>query len=172
MKTPVLKYGLLSGAASAAMMLATVPFLDKLGFDNGAIFGYTAIVASFLFVFFGIKAYRDKELGGAITFRRAMAAGLLMTVISSLCYVVTWEFIYFKLTPDFSQKYSDYAVAKARARGASADDIAKTQQRMAELTALLDQPLTNAAFTFVEPFPIGVLMTAVSAAILRKKSAA
>ena len=81
MKKYVLTFGLLSGAASAAMLLAQVPFMDRIGFDNGAIFGYTALVAAFLFVFFGIKAYRDKELGGAITFGRALGAGLLMTVI-------------------------------------------------------------------------------------------
>ena len=169
MKKSVLKFGFLSGIASAAMMLATVPFLDRLGFDNGVVFGYTAIVASFLFVFFGIKSYRDKELGGSISFSRALAAGLLMTVISSVCYVITWEFVYFKLTPDFSQKYSAYAIEKARAGGKSAEEVAKTERQMAELTAMLDQPLMNAAMTFVEPFPVGVLMTVVSAAALRRK---
>src|SRR4029453_9191773 len=169
MKRSVLPFGLLSGIASAAMMLATVPFLHQIGFDNGVFFGYTAIVASFLFVFFGIKSYRDKELGGSISFGRALAAGLLMTVISSACYVITWEFVYFKLTPDFSQKYSAYAIEKARAGGASAEEVAKTERRMAELTAMLDQPLMNAAMSFVEPFPVGVLMTLVSAAARRRK---
>ncbi len=169
MKRSVLTFGLLSGIASAVMMLATVPFLDRIGFDNGVVFGYTAIVASFLFVFFGIKSYRDKELGGSITFGRALAAGLLMTVISSACYVITWEFVYYKLTPDFSQKYSAYAIEKARAAGASAEEVAKTERQMAELTAMLDQPLMNAAFSFIEPFPVGVLMTLVSAAVLKRR---
>jgi Protein of unknown function (DUF4199) len=168
-KKSVLKFGFLSGAASAVMMLATVPFLDRIGFDNGVFVGYAAIVASFLFVFFGIRSYRDKQLGGSISFGRALAAGLLMTVISSLCYVVTWEFVYFKLTPDFGQTYSDYAIEKARTRGASADEIANTERQMAELKVMLDQPLLNAAFSFIEPFPVGVLMTLVSAAALKRR---
>ena len=45
MKKYVLTFGLFSGAVSAAMMLASVPFLDRIGFENGAVFGYTAIVA-------------------------------------------------------------------------------------------------------------------------------
>ena len=51
MKKTVLKFGLLSAALSSAMMLATVPFIHRLGFEKGAIFGYTAIVLSFLLVF-------------------------------------------------------------------------------------------------------------------------
>ena len=54
MKKTVLKFGLLSAALSSAMMLATVPFIHRLGFEKGAIFGYTAIVLSFLLVFFGL----------------------------------------------------------------------------------------------------------------------
>jgi hypothetical protein len=34
---------------------------------------------------------------------------------------------------------------------------------------MLDNPLVNAAFTFLEPFPIGLVMSLVSAAILRTK---
>ena len=86
--------------------MARVPYIDTLGFEYGAVFGYTAIVAAFLFVFFGIKAYRDKELGGAITFGRAFAAGLLMTIISSLCYVAAWQFVLLPDHPDFFDKYA------------------------------------------------------------------
>jgi hypothetical protein len=169
MKRAVLKFGVLSGVASAVMMLATVPFMDRIGFDYGAYVGYSAMVAAFLFVFFGIKSYRDKELGGRITFTRALGAGLLMTLISSLFYVVTWEFVYFNLTPNFADRYSAYAVDKARRSGASAEQLAQTEKQMAELKVLLDQPLMNAAMTFVEPLPVGVVMTLVSAAALRKK---
>ena len=63
MKKIVLTFGLLSGVLSSAMMLATMPFMDRIGFDRGAVIGYTAIVLSFLFVFFGIRAYREQSGG-------------------------------------------------------------------------------------------------------------
>ena len=34
-----------------------------------------------------------------------------------------------------------------------------------------DNPLTNAAYTFIEPFPVGLLVTVISAAALRRKAA-
>ena len=56
MKKIVLTFGCLSGAVAAAMMWATLPFIHQIGFDKGAIVGYTSIVLSFLFVFFGVRA--------------------------------------------------------------------------------------------------------------------
>ena len=34
MKKTVLTFGLLSGGVSAAMMFATVPFIDRIGFES------------------------------------------------------------------------------------------------------------------------------------------
>ena len=39
MKKNVLTFGLISGAISSLMMLATVPFADRIGFDKGAVIG-------------------------------------------------------------------------------------------------------------------------------------
>jgi len=169
MKRIVLTFGLLSAGLSSLMMLLTVPFLDTLGFDHGEIFGYTAILLSFLFVFFGIRSYRENVGGGSVTFGRAFTVGLLITLISCVGYVVTWEFVYFKLAPGFADKYSAYAIEHMRASGASPEKIAETARQMNNLKELFENPLTNAAMTFVEPFPIGLAVTLISAAVLRKR---
>jgi len=168
MKKTVLTFGLISGALSSAMMLATLPFLDRLGFDRGAILGYTLIVLSFLLVFFGIRSYRE-QAGGHLTFGRGFVVGLLITVISCLFYVATWELIYFKLAPGFAEKYSTYMVEHLRASGASAQVIDAKVEEMRAFKQMYDQPLMNALITFTEPFPIGLLVTVVSAVSLRKK---
>jgi hypothetical protein len=82
MKKTVLIFGLISGAVSSGMMLATLPFIDKLDFDKGAIIGYTSLVASALVVFFGIRSYRDSVGGGHVGFGKALGVGLLITLIS------------------------------------------------------------------------------------------
>src|SRR4029078_7609645 len=104
MRKVVLVFGLLSGAVSAALMLMTVPFMHRIGFDYGLVVGYTAIVLSFLFFYFGTRSYRDNVAGGTVTFGRAFSVGLLIALISSLCYVVTGEFLYFNLIADFCDK--------------------------------------------------------------------
>jgi Protein of unknown function (DUF4199) len=170
MKKTVLTFGAISGAVSSVMMLGTLPLLDRIGFDKGAILGYTVIVASFLPVFFGIRAYRERA-GGPLTFGRGFTVGILITLISCACYVVTWEFIYFKLRPDFWNEYTVYAVDKARASGATEQDVEKTRREMTAFKTEYDKPLVNAAYTFLEPFPIGLVVTLVSAGILRRRTA-
>ncbi len=91
MRKTVLTFGLISGGILSLMMLSTVPFVDQIGFDKGAIIGYTTMVLSFLLVFFGIRSYRENIGQGVITFGRAFSVGILITIISCLCYVVTWE---------------------------------------------------------------------------------
>src|SRR5688500_10020958 len=94
MKKTVLTFGLLSGLISALLMFVNVLFIDRIGFDTGVIVGYTAIVMALLLVFFGVRSYRDNQLGGTITFGRAFGVGLLITLISCVIYVVVWEIEY------------------------------------------------------------------------------
>ena len=104
MKKTVVTFGLISGAVSAATMLATIPFTDAIGWEKGEILGYTMIVLSALMVFFGVRSYRENVGGGRLTFGRGFAVGILITLISSACYVATWEVIYYKLMPGFAGK--------------------------------------------------------------------
>jgi len=119
MKKTVLTFGLISGAISAAMMLVTVPFVDKIGWDKGEILGYTSIVLAALLIFFGIRSYRENVARGRLAFGRGFAVGILITLISSACYVATWEVVYFKFLPDFADKYAAHMVERAKASGAS-----------------------------------------------------
>lgn len=168
MKKTVVTFGLLSGTVSSLMMLLTVPFLDRIGFDHGEVFGYTAIVLSFLLVFFGVRSYRENVGGGTMSFGRGFTVGILITLISCVFYVVTWEIIYFKLAPGFADKYTAYAIEKARASGASQQKIDETARQMQQFKQMYDRPLVNAAITLVEPFPIGFVVTLISAAVLRR----
>ena len=172
MKKTVLTFGLIGGAIMAAMMFATLPFVDKIGFDKGEIVGYTTMILAFMLVFFGIRSYRENVGGGNITFGRAFSVGVLITLITCVGYVVAWEIIYFKFMPDFVDKYASYMVEKARASGASQQVIDAKLQQMTSLKAMYDNPFINAAMTFTEPFPIGLIVTLISAAILRKKTIA
>ena len=170
MKKTVLTFGLISGAVSSLLMMLLMIFLvDKIGFDKAIIVGYTTIVVSLLLVPFGIRSYRENVGGGSITFGRAFTVGILITLISCVCYVVVWLIAYYNFMPDFVEKYAAFMVEKARASGASQQAIAATVQEMNSMKTMLDNPLMNAAITFTEPFPVGLLVTLISAAILRKK---
>ncbi len=169
MKKTVLTFGLLSGAISALLMFVNVLFIDRIGFDTGVIVGYTAIVMSLLLVFFGVRSYRDNQLGGTITFGRAFGVGLLITLISCVIYVVVWEIEYATVFADFADKYAAHAMEQARAAGASEAELAAKAAEMADMQQVMDNPVVRPLFVFLEPFPVGLLVTLISAAVLRKK---
>src|SRR3954470_2443375 len=106
MKRIVLRYGLIAGAVMSAMMIATVPFMERLDMSVSMVIGYTTMVVAYLMVYFGVRAYRDEVLGGTIGFGRAFQVGILITLIACVCYVATWEVIYYRFFPDFGEKYA------------------------------------------------------------------
>lgn len=169
MKKTVLTFGLISGVVSSVLILVTAALHDRIGFDKGMVVGYTGIVLSFLLVFFGVRSYRENVGGGQITFGRALSVGLLITLISCAFYVVTWEIVYYNLMPDYMEKYTNYMVEQLRASGASQQLIDAKMQEISGMKAWLDNPLILAAIAFVEPFPIGLIISLISAAILRKR---
>ncbi len=169
MRKIVLTFGLIAGAVLSAMMLFTLPFIDKIGFDKGEVIGYTTMVLAFLMVFFGVKSYRDNVAGGTVKFGRAFLVGLMITFVASACYVVTWQVVYYKFAPDFVEKYAAYAVDKAKKSGATEARIVAQQKEMNEFVEFYKNPLANIAVTFLEPLPVGLLFTLVSAWVLSRK---
>jgi hypothetical protein len=170
MKQTILKFGLISGFVSALLMVSTLPFEDKIGESKALYVGYTVLVLSFLLVYFGIRSYRDNIGNGHITFGRAFAVGISITLITSVCYVLAWEVIYFNFMHDYLDKHAALEIEKARAAGATIAAIQAKAAEMARFKQQYDNPLYNSAITFTEPFPVGLLITLISAFVLRKKA--
>jgi ABC-type microcin C transport system permease subunit YejB len=170
MKKTILTFGLISGAVISGLMTLAMVFSNQIGFDRGLLVGYTSMVLSFLLVFFGVRAYRDNEGQGAITFGRAFGLGMCIMLIACVCYVVTWEILYHFFMPDYFDKYAAHAIEQARAAGADAATLAAKAEKLRQAKAMYANPFVNAAMTFIEPFPVGLLITLISAVILRKKA--
>ena len=174
MKRIVLIFGLIAGAIISAMLLVTVLFQDAIGFDRAEVIGYTSMVLAFLLVFFGVRSYRDNVAGGTVSFGRAFTVGALIVAVASLCYSATWQVIYFNFAPDFLSKYQAHSLEKARANGETEAAIAKKKAEMDDFAELYQNPAINAAITFLEPRPVGLIVALVSAGVLsrRRKGAA
>jgi hypothetical protein len=170
-KKTVLTFGLISGAVSIGILLATVHYIGSTDFRKEDILGYTSIVLSALVVFFGIRSYRENAGAGQLTFLRGVAVGLLITLVSCACYMVTFQIIYFKTTPDIGEKYAACMVERVRASGASQQKVDEMAKQARSYKQMYDNPVTNAALTFAEVYPIGLVVSLLSAGILRKKGA-
>lgn len=169
MKKTVLTFGLISGAILSVMMLVTIPFVDVIGSDRGEIIGYTTMVLAFLLIYFGVRSYRDNVAGGPVSFGRAFAIGMLITAVASACYVATWEAYYHKFAPDFVTKMKDASIAKVQRSGGSPEEIQRKTAEVERSMQLYANPIFNAAVSFLEPLPVGLLLSLVSAGVLRRK---
>jgi hypothetical protein len=169
MKKTVLTFGLIAGVILSVMMAVTVPFHDTIGYDRAEVIGYTSMILAFLLIFFGVRSYRDSVARGTVSFGRAFAVGALIAMVASVCYTATWEVIYFNFESDFLEKYQAHQIEQARANGESEASIAAERVKMERNAALYHNPAINAAITFLEPLPVGLLVALVSAAVLRRK---
>jgi hypothetical protein len=170
MKKTVLTFGLIAGLMISVLMDSSLLLADKIGSGHSMVIGYTIMVASFLLIYFGIRSYRDNNLAGQISFGRAFACGILITLISSVCYVLMWEVIYFNFMPHFMDSYFAAQIHKVQSAGldpaATAAQVAAIQQSQ----QLYQNPLVNMGYTLMEPLPVGLLITLISAALLRRTS--
>jgi Protein of unknown function (DUF4199) len=172
MKKTVLTFGLIAGLIISVLMDSSTLIASKMGSGhNSMLLGYTMMVASFLLVYFGIRSYRDNTLGGGISFGRSFTCGILITLITCVCYVVTWEIIYFNFIPHFMDGYWAAQIHKVQTAGLDAATTAAKVASIQQMQQSYQNPLVNSAYTFIEPFPVGLIITLISAAILRRKAA-
>ena len=169
MKKTVLTFGLIAGVMISVLMDGTLLVANKIGSGHSMLLGYTMMVASFLLVYFGIRSYRDNTLGGQISFGRAFACGILIALITCVCYVATWEVIYFNFIPHFMDSYWAAQIQRIQSSGLDSATIAKQVAAIKHSQELYQNPLVNMAYTFMEPLPVGLIMTLISAAVLRRK---
>ncbi|MFT3805646.1 DUF4199 domain-containing protein [Arenimonas sp.] len=165
----ILKYGLIAG-----LIVGIIDFTlfvsagDEPHFEYGMLIGYTIMLIALSTVFVGIKQYRDRDLGGVIRFWPAFGMGVAISFIAGLFYVAAWEASQAITGADFVTAYSNYVLEQARAEGQSAEAIAKMAAELAEFKVLYAKPLWRLLMIFTEIFPVGVLVSLVSALLLRR----
>lgn len=167
MKRIVTIYGLISGSIIVACILLSIPFWNNgtLTLENGELYGYTTMVISLSLVFFGIKSYRDNHSNGVITFGKAFKIGLLISLIASVMYSLAWEISLVSM-PDFVARMNEYYITALKNDGATDAEI----QQLITMQGYYQNPLIRFWITIiVEILPVGIVITLISAALLRKK---
>ncbi len=137
-------------------------------FSGNMLLGYTFMLIAFSFVFVGIKNYRDKFNQGLITFKKAFKIGILITLVGSTFYVISWLIAYYFYVPDFMDKMVDFSINSAKTSGKSAAEIAELATKMEEYRELYKNPVMVVLFTYLEIFPVGLIVTLVSSLILKR----
>ncbi|MES2826953.1 MAG: DUF4199 domain-containing protein [Bacteroidota bacterium] len=171
MKKNILIYGLIAGLIITTMMVCTAYLCyQKEDFQGNMFLGYATMIVAFSMIFVGIKNYRDKQLGGIISFGSAFKLGLYISLIASTMYVVVWLFDYYLFIPDFMEKYSSHVIKQYQDSGMGAAELKKEIDNMNWYKDMYKNPLFVVLLTYMEVLPVGAVVALISALILKKKS--
>lgn len=164
----ILKYGLIAGAVVGGIMFGvTVASGGEFPVEYGMLIGYGSMLLALSAIFVGIKRHRDDTLGGVIRFWPAFGMGLGISAVAGVIYVLAWEAAQAITDADFVAVYSQYLIEEQRAAGAGEAAIAQLRSELASFAVQYADPWFRLPMTFVEIFPVGVLVSLVSAALLR-----
>jgi hypothetical protein len=175
MKKNVLVFGAISGVLVSTFMFFSMLYCSKHPDFEGSssmVVGYASMLVAFSFIFVAIKNYRDQYNNGTVTFGKAFQIGLYIALIASTCYVITWAFEYNFLFPDFMDKYSQNMIDQMTKGGASQQMIDAQIAEMAGYKEMYKSPVFFALFTYMEILPVGLIVTLISALILKRKATA
>jgi hypothetical protein len=160
-------YGLLSGFVIIATMTTGIVLGGEGSFLSSHWFGYLVMLVALTFIFVGVKRYRDVERGGVIKFGSAFAMGLGIAAAAGIAYVIGWE-AYLAMTDyAFMDEYIAGIQRSHEAKGLSASALAEEMAKLESLRVNYANPLFRIPMTFLEIFPVGLLVSLVSALLLR-----
>jgi hypothetical protein len=160
----ILTNGLISGVVIIAGILGTI----LIGGGHSSLWlGYLIMLVALSSILVGVKQYRDRDLGGVIGFGKALLMGLGIAVTASVAYVLVWE-VYLAVTHyTFIDHYTASILAAKRAAGITGAEYRKAVAEMDTLRRQYANPLFRLPMTFVEIFPVGVLIALVTAVLVR-----
>ena len=164
----ILIFGVIGGiVVGAPMVLLTALSGGKTLFEGGMVLGYAIMLIALSTIFIAIKRQRDVNGGGVIRFWPALGMGLAITVIATVFYAAAWELAQAISGVDFPTVYGNAMIEKLQAKGASPEKIAAMRAEMAQFAVQYRNPLFRIPMVMVEILPVGVLVSVVSAALLR-----
>jgi hypothetical protein len=165
-----MKYGAISGLVVVGVIVAGMLYADGPGGGHAFSslwFGYLVMILALSTIFLAIREYRNKKLGGVIKFLPAFGLGLLVAAIAGVVYVVAWETFLAVSHYPFMENYTAAMIQSQRDSGVTGPELDAYIAQMEEMKVQYANPLFRLPMTFIEIFPVGLLVALISAAILR-----
>ncbi|MFN3968074.1 DUF4199 domain-containing protein [Flavobacterium sp.] len=173
MKKIIITNGLIAGAIVTAFMVYSTIEMQKPDFQPSMVLGYAGMLIAYVFVFLGIKNYRDNHNNGVITFGQGFKIGMLISLIASTIYVGVWLIEYYCFFPDFMEKFSAMSLKNLNKTTMTAAEIKAKTDEINMFKEWYKNPIWVILLTYAEILiPIGLLVPVISALILKRKTVA
>lgn len=171
MRRIILSYGAVAGGVIIGSTILSLNLAEgEIGASLPEWLGYLVMIVVLSVIFIGIKRYRDRDLGGVIRFKTAATLGLGITLVASVVYVTAWE-VHLAMTDHaFIEEYTQSVLATKQAEGLAGAALEAEVANMERLEARYADPVFRLPMTFLEIFPVGLLITLAAAGLLRNSN--
>jgi hypothetical protein len=168
MKSTVYRYGLLSMLALVVFSAIQLFALKNTSFEVQEASGYLAILVSMIFVFLGIRHYRDRVNSGYMTFGQGLKIGLLIVLIPSVAFGL-FDILYTEvINPGWSEEYYSHYVEKVKA-STSPEKLDAVLKQVQSQKELFSSPIMQFLIMAATVFIIGLIVAIISSLSLMKK---
>jgi uncharacterized membrane protein len=169
MKKNILIFGLIAGLIVGVLMICAIWLGNNNHDSTNEVIGYASMVIAFSFIFVGVKNFRDKYNQGVVSFGKALAIGLGITLIASTIYVIVWLVDFYYFIPDFMDKYAAHMEKGVRESGASQAVIAQKIAEINSMKEMYKNPVMVVLWTYLEIVPVGIVISLLTALLLKRK---
>ena len=104
----------------------------------------------------------------SISFGEAFKIGLGISIVAAALYIITWMVLSETIAQDFMSEYYQSSIEKLRSSDLSQSEIEAKIKEMDKFQELYKNPLVKIGMTFLEIFPVGLIISLISALILKK----
>jgi prepilin signal peptidase PulO-like enzyme (type II secretory pathway) len=165
-----LKYGAVAGAIIISVLVAGIVLSREHAnghFLSSVWLGYLVMIVALSMIFLAVRDYRNRRLGGVIRFLPAFGMGLLVAGVAAVVYVAGWEMYLAATHYTFMDNYVANAIEAKRTAGMGGAELDAFVAQMEEMKVSYRNPLMRMPMTFLEIFPVGLVIALISAGILR-----
>ena len=170
MKETVLRYGFYAILAILILTAIHVFVLmpPAISYAAAEVVGYLTMTLSMVFVFFGIKHYRDQVNNGSLSFGEGLKIGLLIALGPAVFFSL-FDLLYVKvINPGWTDEYYGHYVQEAT-KSTPASELPDKLKQIKDQREFFDNPVMLFLVMFVTVFIIGLIVSTISALTLRRQ---
>ena len=168
MKKTILRYGTYGSILLTILFSLSLYIGEYFSYSAREVIGYTTMVLSLSFIFFGIKHYRDQENGGVVSFGTSLKMGVLISLIVSLVFGII-DVIYIEfINPEFMTEYYAHSVETLK----NSVPPEEFQEKLKELEAqkeFFSSSFMSFLVMSMTVFVLGFIISLISALFLQRK---
>lgn len=172
MKNIIFKYGFIAGGIAGLLLFVSVMLYTNgtLDMKHGQWVGYGSMLVALVFVYFGVKQFRNIYSNGIITFKKAFTVGILISLVAAVTYALSWEIAHKTVATGFMDLMTQSYMDELRAGGATEEALTNAKQEMDGFVEMYKNPVVRFLLTVMEILPVGLVVSIFSAIVLKKKN--